>query len=212
MLIPSHRSRNRMIIGGGVTLSLAAAALGYVYWHNSAGADDGLPSELSVASLKAMSDDPEKMRSTMRDAMENGNLTEEQRRQAFQNMREVWQGKMNERVNEYFAATDDEKDAILDQHLDEFEQHRQSFEGRPGGGPGGAGGPGQGRPGGPGGPGGRGGFGSQSQQERKARSESRNPDDSARQMSYFSALRKRAEQRGMKIPFGPGGRRGGNGP
>ena len=50
-----------------------------------------------------------------------------------------------------------------------------------------------------------------SRSERKERSESRNPDQMARRMAYFSALQKRAAERGVQMPFGRGGRDGGPG-
>ena len=48
-------------------------------------------------------------------------------------------------------------------------------------------------------------FGQRSREERKERSETRDPDRAARQMAYFAAIRDRATQRGIKMPFGPGG-------
>jgi hypothetical protein len=71
------------------------------------------------------------------------------------------------------------------------------------------GGPGAGPP--PDGPGWRGDrHGPPTQAERKMRSESRDPDQMARRMAYFTALRKRAEERGIELPFP--GRRPGPGP
>jgi hypothetical protein len=67
---------------------------------------------------------------------------------------------------------------------------------------------------GPGGgpPGGWRGGGPPTREQQKMRTESRDPDQSARRMAYFTALRKRAEQRGIQMPMfgrgpgGPGGR------
>jgi hypothetical protein len=42
-------------------------------------------------------------------------------------------------------------------------------------------------------------FGPPSRQERKVRSESRDPDQMARRMTYFTAMRKRAEERGIEL-------------
>ena len=49
------------------------------------------------------------------------------------------------------------------------------------------------------------------QQERKTRAESRNPDQAAQHMAYFSALRARATARGIQMPFGGGPGGGGGG-
>ena len=48
-------------------------------------------------------------------------------------------------------------------------------------------------------------FGQQSREERKERSETRDPDRAGRQMAYFAAMRDRATERGIKMPFGAGG-------
>ena len=56
-------------------------------------------------------------------------------------------------------------------------------------------------------------FGQRSKQERKVFTESRNPDDMARTMPYFQAMRSRMSERGMQMPGrgGHGGARRGRG-
>ena len=111
-------------------------------------------------------------------------------------------------MDEYYAAkTDEDRDAILDKQIDEFEQRRKEWEARrkeqekkdikkadP-----------NAQRGGP--------FGPQSREDRKEKAESRNPDQTARQMAYFAAVRKRMGERGISAPsFGPGGQGGIGGP
>lgn len=174
----------------------------------------GLPKELTASAMKDQASDPGKLMDTMREAMRREDLTEEQRRQIGENMRETMQAMMQERVDEYYNASEDEKNAVLDKHMEEWqarmkewEQRRKEWEKereaegkKPDGPP-------QGWQRGP---------GNQSQQERKARSESRNPDQIAKMMGYFGAMQKRATERGIKIPQmgpgrGPGGMGGGGG-
>ena len=55
-------------------------------------------------------------------------------------------------------------------------------------------------------------MGQQTQQDRKERSESRDPDQMAQRVAYFSAIQSRMKERGMAPPqFGPG-MRGNRGP
>ncbi|MEK6677618.1 MAG: hypothetical protein AABZ47_18445 [Planctomycetota bacterium] len=168
---------------------------------------DALPKELSVESLKAQSHEPGKMFETMRDLRDREDLTDEQRQKLRDNMREVFQSRMKENVDEYFAATPEQQNDVLDKQLDAFqeqmnrwEEQRKQFEKdrKPGD---------EERW--------RGNPGDQTQQERKTRSESRNPDQMARMMTYFAAMQKRANERGIKLPqWGPGRGRGpgGRGP
>ena len=122
---------------------------------------------------------------------------------------------MDQRMNEYFAAAEPQKLAILDSHLDEMQARVKEFQQRraqrPQGEsnraapaqPGGSAAPAvSGRPGGPDrhGPGNS--HGQPSRERRKAHSESRNPDSSARRNAYFAALNARAEQRGIQMPWG----------
>ena len=169
----------------------------------------GLPENLSLAALtKQAENDPGAMRRTIRETMDREDLTDEQRRQARRNMRRVWQGRLDKNVEEYLAASEEEKQAVLDRQIDEFQERMAEWEkqrearrrereangeeGRQDRRERGWGGRGR----------------SMTRDERKQRSESRDPDRMGRRMAYFSAMRKRMQERGVEMPFGPRGRRG----
>ncbi|MCP4249918.1 MAG: hypothetical protein GY778_22980 [bacterium] len=195
-----------------VGLLLAVVA---VVWGVSAQTEDDpastLPAELSVENLKAqMKDDPSKLRETMH----RDDLTEEQRRELHDNMRQVWRSGMDERVDAYYAAaTQEDRDKLLDEQIDEFqdrskewakrraerEKRRKERE---------AAGEKEGdekesdR---------RDWRRERTREERKTDSESRNPDQMARRMGYFTALRKRMQERGIEGGWGGHGGHGGPG-
>ena len=206
MTMPDFRSPLAWVV-----MSVAVTALGGTGWalmRSNAPAGAAVPAELSVDSLKAQAkEDPGKMMGTIRETMEREDLTDEQRRQIRENMRKVWEDTMQERVDEYYgASSDEERRQILDRQIDEFEQRRKEWQARraeeekKNGKDGAQGGPFAGGP------------GAQSREERKERAESRNPDQMARQMAYFSAMRQRMSERGISPPsFGPGGRGGAGG-
>lgn len=207
MTMPNFRTPQTWIITG-----LCATVLGGSAWAVFRGprAKAGgvvIPPEMSVDSLKAKVEEPDKLRETIRDTMRRDDLTDEQRRQIAENMRTVWEGEINKRVDEYFAASEEEKTAVLDRQLDEWRERmkeweqrrkeeekkdgekeradqRQRFAGM---------------------------FGQQSREQRKDRSETRDPDRTGRQMAYFMAMRTRAAERGINMPMGGGGFRGGPG-
>jgi hypothetical protein len=186
---PEMKSRKPLIIGG-VALLLLVVGMG---WALSGGTEDEpkstLPKDLSVESLKAQAEeDPGKLQETIEQS-ENEDLTEEQRRELHGNVREVFRSMMDRRVDEYFTAAEEDRQAILDRHIDEFQermkeweqrrrerQERREQDGERRRGP-----PDWRR--------------SQTQEERKAESESRDPDDMARRMAYFSAIRERTRTR-----------------
>ncbi len=201
MTMPDFRAPLTWII-----TAVSAVAVGGSTWavFSGSGAKSKgvvIPRELSVESLQAQTQEPEKLRETIRDTMRREDLTDEQRRQVAQNMRAVWEGEIQKRVDEYFAASEEEKTAVLDRQIDEFRERMKEWERR------------------------ReeerkkegdndraqqgqrfaGMFGQQSREERKERSETRNPDQAGRQMAYFTAMRERATQRGITMPGGPGG-------
>ena len=196
---------------GKTLLTLALVLLpigGAVAWYRhdpDASKPSLLPKELSVESLKAASEKPETMMATMRDSFRREDLTDEQRRELRRNMREVWRARTKERVDEYFNASQDEADAVLDRHIDEFassmkamraaREERQKVPQKDGA-------PADRQNG-------RQRMGSRSQQDRKQSSESRNPDETARAMLYFNNLQVRASQRGIQLPGRGGGRGGG---
>lgn len=146
-----------------------------------------------------------------RDQMRREDLTDEERRKLGESMRATWEAEMQKRVDEYFNADPAERDAILDKHIDEMEEFRKHMDDR------------------------RAKeeeeakeegkseeeveeerekerekwrdrMRSRSRDERKADSETRDPNQMAQRMAYFSAMRKQMEKRGVKMPFGPGGR------
>ncbi len=204
MTLPNFRTPQAWIAS-----VMLLSVVGGSVWAWSRRGDGGVvvPSELSVASLAAQAkSDPGQMMNTVRNTIRRDDLTDEQRKQIGQNIRSVWESAMRERMDQYYAATTDEdRTAILDQQIDEFEQRRKEWEQRRKAdekeeveradreqrGPGM--------------------FGPQSKDERKERSESRNPDQMARQMAYFAAMSKRMGERGIKAPFGPSAGRGGPG-
>ena len=160
-----------------------------------------LPSELRPEALKELVEkDPGALRDTMRDTMRRDDLTDAQREELRSNMRNMFQSMMNERMDAWYAAeTEADKTALLDQQIDEFEARRAEWEknraeeekdgdeeknGERE----------------------RGMFRTPTKEERKARSESRSADQTARMMTYFSAMRKRMDERGIKPPGGAGGR------
>jgi len=211
MSTPNLTSPKGFAIVVGVVLSLGAIGWAVSARSASARTTSTLPKELQIDALKAQTADPAKVWETAREARQREDLTEEQRRELGRNMREVVRTAMNERVDAYFNAPEDQKVALLDAQIDQFVAMRQEWEkerqNRPGAN--------EGEPNR--GPRDREGFQMPSQEERKSRSESRNPDQMARQMAYFSAMQQRAKERGIQMPgrgpggFGPGGF-GGGGP
>ena len=214
----SIKSSRTWALAAVAVLTLGGTVWGFLRWTSDD--DAGLPAELTVENLKAQAkEDPGKAMQTIREASGREDLTDEQRRQVFSNMREVGRSQMAEHVDEYFAAADDEKEALLDRHIDEFQERmegwsqqrekreqerkeaeakadaddadkgekesaRQDMHRR---------------------------FGSRTQQQRKEHSESRDPDQSARMMAYFSAMRARATARGITMWGGRGGSGGSGG-
>jgi hypothetical protein len=199
-----------------VTLSavvlLGGTVWGFMAWNGSDKSESTLPDELRLENLrKQASDDPDGMRTTMANSFRRDDLTEEQRREARENMRTVFEEQMDKNVNEYFTAPEEEKVAVLDRQIDEFQKQmegwraqmeemrkereaRQAEREKNGEKPDGERDGGERRWGGP-----------QTREERKARSESNNPDKMAKRFAYFSAAHKRMTERGIEMPFGRGG-------
>lgn len=206
-----------IIVQVAVVLAIAGGVWGYSAWSGDvSSAANAVPPELTVEALKTQMDDPGKLMQTVRQTMRRDDLTEEQRREVRRNMREVWQSTMDERVDKYFAAaTEKDKNVVLDRQIDEFQERMKGWEARrrereqereARGRDGDADGQQTtesrderrrrwGR------------FaGSQTREQRKARSEARDPDRTARRMVYFTAMRKRASERGVEMRWGPHGR------
>jgi hypothetical protein len=205
------------------------AALGGGAWGLSAvlgkgekpAAGPALPDGLSADQIRAQAkEDPGGMFRKMREMDERTDLSEEQKEAARRNLREVMEGEMQARVDEYYAAGEADREAILDKQIDEMqkmmererarreaeeaemkekseeeqkkeEERRRERMRRM--------------------------WAGRSQSERKAESEQRDPNQMAQRMAYFAAMRKRMEARGIQPPrWGPmgrggpgGGRRGG---
>lgn len=184
-----------MIAGAGA-LAVAVAVWGLA--ARNAGvqlARSTLPQERSVEALKAKAGNP----AQVRELFDRQDLTDEQRRELADNLREVGRSMMNDRFGEYFNAPADERQAVLDKHIDEFQKMRKEMEARRKAG--------QNEEGEKPDP--RGFLANRTRQERKAESESRSADEMARGMAYFTALRKRMGERGIEMPGPPG--RGGPG-
>ena len=205
MLTSLTSGRRKWFLAGGGVLVMTAAAWGVTVYFRPAPDPLGLPPELSAMNLKAKAADPQALMQTMHDTMARTDLTDAQREEVMHRMRGVWQERLDQRMKEYFAAAAaEEKQAILDRQIDEMQQEMKEREAR--------------RaemerdraqhPRDPNHPR-RPDFASQTPQERKTRAESRDPNAMARRMAYFSALRARATERGIQMPFGPGGGRGG---
>ncbi len=196
-----------------VIVAVAVLAIGGGAWalvgrSDSADAKPKLPEELSVESLKKQITEGEgRIGETMRKTFQRDDLTDEQRRLAGRNMRRVWTDMMDERIDAYNNAPEDQKEAVLDKQIDEFiermermredrarrqkereasgeepetdEQRRERFRSY---------------------------RGSQTREQRKSRSEARSPDESARRMAYMMTARKRMQERGIEMPGGSHGR------
>ncbi len=198
-----------LILGGGVWA--------IVSWKGEPDDEQAnLPEDLRLRTLqKKAQEGPATLVETMMNTFDRDDLTEEQRRQAMRNMREIRRAETEKRVNEYFSAPEKEKQAVLDRHIDEmlenFEKMRESFEER------------------------RQQWEERRREredtqddeaarqerrrrmigtaeERKARSEGRDPDMMGRHIAYRQAMRSRMQERGIEMPMGSGRRGGPGGP
>ncbi len=199
----------KYIITTAVGLSVIAVAAGTWALSREEAPVSIVPENMTVAALKEQIKDPDRMMTTMSTMWDRRDeLTEEQRREVRRNMGQVMRDTMRANMDEYFGAeTEEDKLAILDRHIDEmqewmkrFEEMRKQREAE------------------------REANGedaeaererwrreraNQSTEERKERSEGRSPDQMVRMMTYFGAVRSRAETRGIEMPrWGPGGRGG----
>ena len=195
------RTRRGWLVVVFCLLGVVAVVLGVASRGGEEKAESLLPEELSVESLQAQATDPGQLREVL-DQHNPSEMTEEQRRELRHNVRQVHRSMLDEHLAEYSAAAEQERQAILDKHIDEFQKRmaewrkRQEEQGNR---------EDQERPKW------REMFGSRTREERKADSESRNPDDMARRMAYFTAVRERMAERGIEMPFGRRGM-GGRGP
>ena len=230
----SFLGKRKVLLAGAAVLILGGGVWGVVALKS--GTKSKLPKELQQA-IKAGTNDPSKMREVIHTAMQNGNLTEEQRHELFSSVHGAFEQQTNKRLDEYFAAVPANRQAILDQHIDEMQARmKEGQQHRPQGVQGAAGANDRGRsgrqrsnapaatggsapgatpsaagapgPGGGGNPGFRGDRrGTRTHEQRKDHFESRSPDDHARRLAYFTAMQARAKERGIQMPS-PGGRGG----
>ena len=209
-------TRRALLIGGAGMLVVIAGVFAVTTLTGDAESASTLPKELSVTALKAEAANPRQAMERVREAFNREDLTDEQRQELRTNMREVWRSAMQERLNEYFAASPEQQVVILDRQIDEMLEGRQRREAERANRQGPEGqranrgqGDNQAQPT----DGQRRGRGSWSrgdrprptQQERKQRSEARNPDETAQRMAYYTAMRARMQERGIEMR-GRGGR------
>ncbi|MCH8967001.1 MAG: hypothetical protein IID43_04940 [Planctomycetes bacterium] len=121
-----------IVVQVAVVLAIAGGVWGYSAWSGDASsAANAVPPELTVEALKTQMDDPGKLMQTVRQTMRRDDLTDEQRSEVRRNMREVWQSTMDERVDKYFAAaTEKDKNVVLDRQIDEFQERMKGWEAR----------------------------------------------------------------------------------
>jgi hypothetical protein len=148
-------------------------------------------------------------------------LTDAQRDLMRRNMMEIMEGEMDRRINEYWAAPESDRQAVLDKHIDEMverapkwmeamrkmrEAEREKEKDANSNGDGSNGNGGERRRGGWG----RGGF---SKEQQRQRVEGRTAESQMKRMSYMAAAWARANDRGVRLPMmhGPGGGPGGGG-
>ena len=150
--------------------------------------------DVAVESLK------DKSFSEITEVMHSEDLTDEERQELRRVRREVMMARMNERVDEYFDSPEEEREKILDRHIDEMlafreqwraERERREEEGqhdrermrreRP----------------------------RRDRQQAKERMEGGDPDRQKRMMSYWGKMRTRMQARGIEMRGGPHGMRGG---
>ena len=199
-------SKGYLIIGGLCAAAIAGGS-GLAMLTKSNQASAAVPKDLTIDALRAQAKEgPGLVFEKMRETMQREDLTDAQRQQVRDNMREVGREMMEERVNAYFAAaTQEDKDAVLDRQIDEYMRMRDEWERRRAERE--KNGEKEGQP-----PDRPNWFAQQTQEQRKARSESRSADQMAKMMTYFSAVQARAAERGIKMPGrGPGGFGGGPG-
>ena len=137
-------------------------------------------------------------------------LTEAQRDELRNSMFENFRQRENERMKQYFAMSQTERVALLDQEIDRMKNRGQGGPGggRGFGGPGGGGAGGGGPGGGGGGPGGR--NPNATPEDRKDRQRQRldnsTPEERAQRTAFREDLNKRRAERGMEPIQGRGGR------
>ena len=121
---------------------------------------------------------------------EASKLPEDDRKVFFENMRPMFELRMNKRVQEYCALSEEKREEYLDKMIDQFMERREEREARGGQDGGGwrGGGPDGGRGGGP------------SVQRVKDRISGTDPATRAKAAAFFRDLRARMQTRGITPP------------
>ncbi len=181
-------------IGAGLLVASGAA---WFVWGGSAASGVPVPEAFTVENFKKEFDKPE----SMKQAFEAGRyeeLTEEQQRQVRENKGKAYEAMWQAKVDEWLAADEADRDAILDRHIEAFEAEADRYDK-----------PKKSQPKKPDPKkSDKGKKPSMSRQERQAKSESANPDEMAQMMAYKTAWMRRAQARGAKRPGSSGGKRG----
>lgn len=105
-----------------ICMMLGILLLGGTFWglRPSKDGDDEVPEEFSVAKIRREMDEPGGTdRLFKSDVYEQ--LTDEQQKQVARNKEEAFYQQFLARVDAYFAADESEREALLDAHLDEME-------------------------------------------------------------------------------------------
>src|SRR5262245_7803511 len=111
----ANRNRRRVmlsILAGVAALAMGAGAWGYAAHRKAA-----------KAAQVVQAEDPANAWNKLRETMRRQDLSEEERRKAFEEARRAMEARMQRELNDYFAArTDGEKKAVLDRGIDEMQK------------------------------------------------------------------------------------------
>lgn len=224
---PSKRLGKKVLQAAVAVLLLAGVGYaGWRFWPVTAPDPEGLsetelvttiatvdfsrlsPEQRAAYAQRLMADDVDR-RAMFR---QGHDLPEAERQQARQNMREIMQAGMNQRMNEYFQLTTQaQKNAYLDKMIDEMQKRRAEWEQRRQNRPQEERPPAEARTDNPSADEnanrrGGGGRHTPSPERVKTRIENRDPYEHAQRMQFFEDMRKRMTERGITPPQrGPGG-------
>ncbi len=181
--------KTRILLGAGLVTIVCIA---WVVWGQSRDVGPRVPEAFNVENIQQKMNEPDEMKAMFSSSHYRG-LTAEQRQQVVKNKEQAYSRMVESRIDEYLDADRADRDTILDRHLDQWvvqwekkKTDEPTQQKRP-----------QKRA-----------NKVWTRQERKAKSESANPDQMAQARVYKAALMKRAEARGIEWP-GPGGRSSG---
>jgi len=198
--------KKKQVVSGAVVLVLVAGigwAMGFFNGQDPQLAELELIRNESFGNRENMSEEQRRgQHEQFREKV--GQLSDDQRKQFFENSRPMFQQMMNEKMNKFFALPEEEQKAELDKWIDRMENRSNDRKAE--------GDRGKGGRGGPGGPGGRGGWEGMSQQERDSRRQqkldSTTPELRAKFDKFKDMMNDRREERGLPKIDRPIGRRG----